>query len=296
MSLRNEIRTRTADLTAAERKISAALLADYPFAGLVPIQELAQRAQASPPSVMRFVGKFGCSGYLDFQRRLIDELKEGGRSPIDLRATQDLTASDDDLKDYGERVCSRIREAMAAIPRAELDTICSLLADEKRNVFIIGGRITDMLAGILSMHLKLLRPDVFHIPQNPELWPDTIQQMRRRDVLVMFDFRRYQIALEALAEKAAGSAQPRIVLFTDKWLSPIVKHASHVVPVPIDVATAWDTSAAALTLVEAVVVKVSEKIWPAAQRRIEAWDRLRPAPFSRPESLEESSKEEPPKE
>jgi DNA-binding MurR/RpiR family transcriptional regulator len=289
MSLRNEIRTRTAKLTGAERKISAALLADYPFAGLVPIQELADRARASPPSVMRFVGKLGCAGYLDFQRRLIDELKEGGRSPIDLRATQDLKTSDDDLRDYGERVCSRIREAMSAVPRAELDEICSLLSDARRSVFIIGGRITDMLAGFLSMHLKLLRPNVFHIPQNPELWPDSLQQMGRRDVLVMFDFRRYQVSLEALAQKAAEHAQPRIVLFTDKWLSPIVKHSAHVVPVPIDVGTAWDTSVAGLALVEVVVVKVSEKVWPAAQDRIEVWDRLRTASLNR----SDLSKEEP---
>ena len=288
MSLRNEIRTRNGELTAAERKISAALLADYPFAGLVPIQELAERARASPPSVMRFVNKFGCLGYLDFQRRLIEELKEGGRSPIDLRATQDLKASDDDLREYGERLCGRIREAMAAVPRAEFETICALLADTSRSVFVIGGRITDMLAGILSMHLKLLRRDVFHIPQNPELWPDSIQQMRRRDVLVMFDFRRYQVGLEMLARSAAEHAQPRIVLFTDKWLSPIVKHSSHVVPVPIDVGTAWDTSAAGLALVEAVVVKISEKIWPAAQSRIEAWDKLRPSSFNRPEAAEEN--------
>jgi DNA-binding MurR/RpiR family transcriptional regulator len=287
LSLRNEIRTRNDELTAAERKISAALLADYPFAGLVPIHELAERARASPPSVMRFVSKLGCSGYLDFQRRLIEELKEGGRSPIDLRATQDLKASDDDLKDYGERLCSRIREAMSAVPRAEFDTLCDLLGDVTRNVFVIGGRITDMLAGILSMHLKLLRPDVFHIPQNPELWPDAIQQMRRRDVLVMFDFRRYQAALEALAQKASEHAQPRIVLFTDKWLSPVVKHSSHVVTVPIDVGTAWDTSVAGLALVEAVVLKISEKIWPAAQSRIEVWDRLRPASFNRTEAAKE---------
>jgi DNA-binding MurR/RpiR family transcriptional regulator len=287
LSLRNEIRTRTGELTAAERKISAALLADYPFAGLVPIQELAQRASASPPSVMRLVGKLGCSGYLDFQRRLIEELKEGSRSPIDLRATQDLKASDDDLRDYGQRLCLRIREAMSAVPRAEFEAICAMLADGARNVFVIGGRITDMLAGILSMHMRLLRPDVFHISQNPELWPDAIQQMRRRDVLVMFDFRRYQAGLETLAQNAAKHAQPRIVLFTDKWLSPIVKHSSHVVPVPIDVGTAWDTSVAGLALVEAVVIRVSEKIWPAAQSRIEAWDRLRPTSFNRAEAPRE---------
>jgi hypothetical protein len=57
---------------------------------------------------------------------------------------------------------------MLAVPRTELDKIRSLLADEKRNVFIIGGRIIDMLAST-SMHLKLMRPDVFHIPENPEL-------------------------------------------------------------------------------------------------------------------------------
>ena len=288
MSLRNEIGARTEQLTAAERKISVAILADYPFAGLVPIQELAERAHASPPSVMRFVNKLGCSGYLDFQRRLIEELKEGGRSPIDLRATQDLGTSDDDLKDYGERLCARIREAMSAVPKAELETICALFADPARSVFVIGGRVTDTLAGFLALHLKLLRPDVFHIPSNPELWPDSIQQMRRRDVLVMFDFRRYQSTIERLARKASEHAQPRIVLFTDKWLSPIVKHSAHVVVVPTDVGTAWDTSVAGLALVEAVVVKTSERIWPAAQARIEAWDRLRLTPFNRSEAAEET--------
>jgi DNA-binding MurR/RpiR family transcriptional regulator len=110
--------------------------------------------------------------------------------------------------------------------------------------------------------------------------------MRRRDVLLMFDFCRYQIALEALAENAAESAQPRIVLLSDKWLSPIVKHSGHVVPVPIGVGTAW-ALAAALTLIDAVVM-----IWPAAQRRIGPWDRLRPRPFRQTEPPnEEPSKE-----
>jgi DNA-binding MurR/RpiR family transcriptional regulator len=84
--------------------------------------------------------------------------------------------------------------------------------------------------------------------------------MQHRDVLVIFDFRRYQVALETLARMVAGTSKPRTVLYTDKWLSPIAKFGAHVVPLPMDIGTAWDTLTPGLALVEAMVVKVSEKV------------------------------------
>jgi len=39
------------------------LLGGYPFAGLLTIQELSRRANASMPSISRFVTKLGFAGY-----------------------------------------------------------------------------------------------------------------------------------------------------------------------------------------------------------------------------------------
>ena len=82
MLIRDQIEKNSGTLTQSERKLASALLSDYPFAGLITIQELAERAEVSPPSISRFVTKIGLSGYQEMQRRLIGELKGGDNSPL----------------------------------------------------------------------------------------------------------------------------------------------------------------------------------------------------------------------
>ena len=62
MLIRDQIEKNSGTLTQSERKLASALLSDYPYAGLVTIQELAERAEVSPPSISRFVTKIGLSG------------------------------------------------------------------------------------------------------------------------------------------------------------------------------------------------------------------------------------------
>jgi len=76
MLVHEQIEKKSKTMTPSERKLATTLLADYPYAGLVSIHELASRAEVSPPSISRFVTKIGLTGYQDMQRRLIDELKE----------------------------------------------------------------------------------------------------------------------------------------------------------------------------------------------------------------------------
>lgn len=53
-----------------------------------------------------------------------------------------------------------------------------------------------------------------------------VLDMKQGDVIVIFDIRRYeQIALR-MAE-IARAEKMKVVLFTDQWASPVVKHATH---------------------------------------------------------------------
>ena len=163
---------------------------------------------------------------------------------------------------------------------ADFLAVCEALGDRRRQVFVIGGRVSDALAHFLSMSLRFLRPGVHHVPGDPEMWPEYFQTMRPRDVVVIFDYRRYQHSLELFAERAAATARPQIVLFTDQWLSPVATHATRIFALPIAVGTLWDTFAAPLVLIEAMVVKVSTDNWEAVRPRLETWDRLRIDPPS----------------
>jgi DNA-binding MurR/RpiR family transcriptional regulator len=277
MNVREIIRRETGKLTASERKIANAVMADYPFGGLQTIQELAARTGVSAPSITRFVSKIGFAGYQEFQRQLIGELREGSRSPLDLKATEKL-GDGDFVDDYARRAAVLLSDMAGSVSQAQFDAILALLSDPARSIFLLGGRISDSIARLLSQHLRQIRPRVHHLSPNQEDWPDQVLSMRKQDVLVLFDFRRYQPDLARLAEIVAGRRQPSIVLVTDKWMSPIARHSDHVVALPVENDTAWDTAICAVAFVEALIVKVSEADWPATRGRIETWDTLRLSP------------------
>jgi DNA-binding MurR/RpiR family transcriptional regulator len=262
-------------LTASEQKVASVVLADYPYGGLVTIQELAERTRVSAPSITRFIAKIGCGGYQDFQRRLIGELKQRELSPIELKLTEAPTKGAHFLTDYTYRLVRQMKYMAENIPPQQFDKVCELIADPSRNIFILGGRVTDSIALLLSVHLRQIRDRIYHLPSDPELLPDYVLRMRKQDVVIFFDLRRYQPALADLARLISEQRQSTIVAITDKWLSPVAGHSTHIFALPIELETAWDTQICLVALVEAMIVRVSEADWSATRNRIESWDRIR---------------------
>lgn len=273
MSIRHQIETASAELTQSERKLATALLSDYPYAGLISIQELAERAEVSPPSISRFVTKIGLTGYAEMQRLLLAELKSGDISPVDIHA-RSKQIEGGYLAGFLERAATQVKSAGEAVTEGQFDRICDLLADPKRRIFAVGGRISDTVAQQLSFHLRQSRDGVFHLRRDPEVWPEYLLRMKPGDVFFLVDFRRYQQNLVHLAEQASAR-RVQVVLMTDKWLSPATRHAAEVLAVPIDTGTIWDSYSAALAVTEALVTRVAERTWDKTRARIEAWDAVR---------------------
>ena len=275
MTVQDKVRANLSSLTAGQVKLANALLADYPFAGLQPIQQLADATGVSPPSISRFVNRLGFAGFVDFQHALIEELREGSRSPRDLHSLSGEGAGAYFLKSFTQRAAELLEQLPQTITQQQLDSVAALLGDPARNIYVRGGRISDTLARFLSLHLRQTRPGIHHLADDPELWPDALLRMRRRDVAVLFDFRRYQPSLERLAAAISHERRAQVVLITDKWQSPAARYCSHVVALPTEIGTAWDTGTGALALIEALVVIVSEQDWPSTEKRIKGWDALR---------------------
>lgn len=277
MLIRALIAERADALTASERRIANTILADYPFAALVSIKELAEHTHVSAPSITRFVHKLGCKGYQDFQRALIHELRVEGSSPIDLKQRETALSTTGFLSDYTARVTKNIELLSESVQTSDLEAICGLLSDSARSIYLVGGRVSTVLAHYLSVHLKQIRQRVFHLCADADTLPDDILRMRRQDVMLILDFRRYQTTLERLASTIASRTSCTMILVTDKWISPVGKYCAHVVPVPIETDTPWDSYAAAFAIIEALTVRISEKQWDASEERIRAWDDLRAA-------------------
>ena len=274
----DQLRANLAQFTATERRVAHQLLADWPMAGLQSATDLARTTGVSTPTVLRLAARLGYASYPGFQKRLREELAAQLSSPLAKSARAPGSgarrAAARGGSEFAEAVIRNLRETFANLPPTELDEAGRLLADRRRRIHLVGGRFTDSLARYVSVQLRVLRPDVSHLQDQESNWQDQLLDMGRRDVLVVFDIRRYQPSLLRLAEGASARGA-RVVLVTDQWLSPIARVTAHLLPARVVVPSVLDSSAALLALGEALLAEVTRRDWAHSRRRMRDLERLR---------------------
>jgi DNA-binding MurR/RpiR family transcriptional regulator len=275
-SIAEHVRDSVGHLTARERKAAQVLLTNYPTAGLAPVAEFAERAQVSAPTVLRFVAKLGFLGYPDFQRQLREELEAQLASPLAKPARKSGPRSPRRpfIDPFAEAVVANLQGTFRNLPEDDFSAIVEMLCDRRRSVHLLGGRFTDALARYLAAHLSLVRPHVLHVPSGIGVWRDRLLDVRRRDVLIVFDIRRYQEDVIGFARGAAARGA-EIVLVTDQWISPLSRQAKHVLACRVAAPSRWDSNVVLLAVVEALTAAATERLGEFAKTRIEELERLR---------------------
>ena len=271
-TLATTIRARLGDLTPTERRAAHVLLSNYPFAGLETVAQFAARAGVSAPSILRFIARLGFGAYADFQRRLKEELEAQLQSPLMKQPPGGREGAA--FSGFAAAVLANVTQTFDAIAPAEFDAILNILADTKRRLHVVGGRLTEALALYAVRHLRVIRSDVALVEGQAATWRDQVIDFGKRDVLIIFDIRRYQEDVVHLAEEAAERGAT-IVLFTDQWLSPIARLARHVISARITVPSHWDSNAAIFAVVEALVAGATKALWDVAEPRMKALEELR---------------------
>ncbi|WP_350333537.1 MurR/RpiR family transcriptional regulator [Coralliovum pocilloporae] len=255
-------------LTRAERQLANSLLENYPVSGLSSITAVADNAKVSTPTVARMVQKLGFKGFPEFQARLRDELEETISNPISKHDRWFEDAPDTHIINrFAEAVSQNLRQTLGQLDMKDFDTACALLSDEERTVHVVGGRITRALADYFFTHMQVVRPNVTLIASNSNAWPHYVLNMKAGDVLVMFDIRRYEHDIMALAEMARGLGV-EVILFTDQWGSPAAKFATSKFNIRIEAPSAWDSSVVILFLVEAMISAVQTQTWDDTRDRM----------------------------
>ena len=272
-SISELISDRLSQMPAGERRAAQTLIADYPLTGLKTVAEFASRAGVSSPTILRFVSRLDFQNYADFQAALQSELIEQVQSPL-LRTKRQRGSSEGGMGQFAEAAASNIEETFAHFQAEDMKRFVRLLSDPKRRIHLIGGRFTDALASYMAAHLRIIRADVHHVTGQEANWRDSLVDMGKRDVLIIFDIRRYQESLFAFGKLAAGLGVT-VILFTDQWLSPIARFARHTVTCRTSVPSAWDSSASLFAVVEALVAQLTLDGGAVAAKRIASLETLR---------------------
>ncbi|MGJ5691395.1 transcriptional repressor QapR, partial [Pseudomonas aeruginosa] len=230
--LKQRLASPPAELTPAERKVVRALLDDYPRLGLGPMTRLARHAGVSDPTIMRLVKKLGFAGYGDFQEALLADVDDRLRSPRTLLAERrERMGRDDTWARYLDQAGQSLQQTLGLTRPDDIQRLADWLLDSRLRVHCHGGRFSRFLAGYLVTHLRLLRPQC-RLLDDGALLPDQLYDLGRQDLLVLFDYRRYQSQAQHVAQ-AAKARGTRLVLFTDIYASPLREHADLIVSSPV---------------------------------------------------------------
>ncbi len=250
MIVRTLIDQKFSQLSASERRIAKVITERYPISALGGIEDIAQRAEVSPPTVTRFAKRLGFDRFNDFQRAIRSEVQDSESSPLALFDRYHQTGAEGGLLADLAASVSRLEGEPAA---SAINRSVEIIAANRGRIYCLGGRWSSVAAQYLAFQLATMRGEVHALmPQASGLWVDRLCDIKRRDLLVMYDFRRYQEEMFAVAEivRARGA---KIVLITDVDLSPVCEIADVTLPVAVATTSPLDTLAPAIAATDAIL-------------------------------------------
>lgn len=269
------IRQRLGGLSPSERKIARLLLSGPPTIGLESSAKLAQRAGVSGPTISRFVtGQLGFDSYAAFQAALHEEISARMTSPVDTyRGYWHEQQPNDLLMRGGAALGGAVTATVQSLDPEEFARAVALLRDRRHQVVAVGGWFSHLAASYLVSLLREVRPNVRFVEPSASARAAAVADIAKRDTVAVFDFRRYEQDTAAFAE-AAHRAGAGIVLFTDRWLSPVADIADVLLPVQVSRTSPFENLTPTVAVVETLVAAIADDLGDQARERFERFGRV----------------------
>jgi DNA-binding MurR/RpiR family transcriptional regulator len=169
---------------------------------------------------------------------------------------------------------ANLRATQELISQRDFEEVVELLAAPRRRVLVLGGRVSGQLARYFANQLHLLRPGVGVVDADRTTPAQQLVDLRKDDVLIVFDYRRYQADTIATARGAAAQGC-RVVLFTDPWLSPAASCSGQVLVSSVETIGPFDSLVGATAIVEGLVAALLGRLGQRALERMQSLESLR---------------------
>ncbi|GGV65928.1 MurR/RpiR family transcriptional regulator [Streptomyces thermoviolaceus] len=258
-------------LSPGHRRIAQYLIENITEAAFLSITELADRVGVSQPSVTRFAGAVGFSGYPALREKL---------QSIALRTL----AGDTEAAE-----AERVNELQAAVD-AEIENLENLrrdFADPQRVITVgrelsrsapltvLGLRISVSLAEYFAYAARRIHPDVRLVTRGGSVAYDALLQAREAGGTWVLAFSMPRHAQETLsALRVARSAGLKVALITDLALGPVADEAEVTFATGTGSRLVFDSYAAPGVVCAALLQAMTDADPERTQARLEEYEQL----------------------
>jgi len=257
----------------SQRKIAEYILSNYDKAAFMTAIRLARFADVSESTVVRFAVELGYSGYPEMRRALADMIRGKLTSVQRIKVAKDIMGSRDILTHVLSSDIEQIRQTMEEADSGKFSQAVDAIV-QANNIYIIGMRSSSFLANFMGFYFNLLFSNSRVISECPD--SEVFEHMLRLskgDVVIAISFPRYS-KRTIKGMQYARDVGANIIAITDVRVSPLTELADIALCARSDMISFLDTLVAPLSLVNALVVAVSEKAPVDLYERFETLEKI----------------------
>ena len=241
-----------------QKKIANFILESYDKAAFMTASRLGKRVGVSESTVVRFAAELGYDGYPDMQKSLQKMIRNRLTSVQRIEVTNDRLGDQDLLSMVLQSDIEKIRLTLEELDRDSFDKAVEAIVSARR-IYIIGVRSSASIATFLSFYFNLIFDNVVEVTANTasEVF-ERLLRVGEGDTVIGVSFPRYS----SRTVQAMSFARDRgavTVAITDSEASPLAPICRHTLRARSDMASFVDSLVAPLSLVNALLVAVSQR-------------------------------------
>ncbi len=256
------IAAQQGDLTPTEQRLAAMLTDDPTRWAFATVAEVAEQADTSGPTVVRFAVALGFVGFGELQDQVRSDVTEQLRRPSD-RLRNAPSGVDH------TRAIEAIATTFDRLDDERVEAIARTLATARGHVWIIASESSSPVAHLLATNLGLLRPGIVHLTGSGPTTAAALVDASARDAAIAIDFPRYELAVVDVASALAQQGVA-VTALTDGPLSPLANIARDWCGVTVPSVGPFDSAAPTIAVAEVVIARVAARLGSAATRRLDA--------------------------
>lgn len=241
-----------------QRKIANFILESYDKAAFMTASRLGQKVGVSESTVVRFAFELGYDGYPDMQRSLQKMIRNRLTTVQRIEVTNDRLGDQDLLSMVLQSDIEKIRQTLEELDRDSFNSAVDAIVSA-RKIYIIGVRSSAAIASFLHFYFNLIFDNVVLVSANTA--SETFESLLRvgeGDAVIGISFPRYSSrTVQALS--FARDRGATTIAITDSETSPLVPISRYTLMARSDMASFVDSLVAPLSLVNALLVAVSQR-------------------------------------
>ncbi len=257
----------------SQKLIAGYILEHYEKAAYMTALKLGNAVNVSESTVVRFAIELGYEGYPQLQRSLQSHIKNrltslqrmdvarnriGDMDPVEVVLTQDI---------------DKIRRTIGDVNREDFSAAVNEIISARR-IYIQGAMSSSILARFMHYYLRLILDKVTLIGSvgTSEIYQQMLH-IGEGDLLLAMSFPRYASGTIQACRFARDSGA-KIIAITDSENSPLTPLADISLYAYSDMVSFVDSLVAPMSLINALIVAVSDRNTESAERNFEKLERL----------------------